>query len=296
MVELIEGIPRAFISYSWDDEEHRRWVAALGARLRGDGVDLVLDEWHLHPGDQAPAFMEGAIRSADFVLIICTPNYRQKSDGRRGGVGYEGNVITAEMLTSGNDRKFIPVLRRGEWSEVAASWLMGKIYVDLRGNPYSEESYLVLLNSIFRRLPKPPPIGAPKPDISDPQASMVRIERERLYGDLLNAAVRVSEETIKKRHLIKSGDAAAKKLLTSEVEPELKRQAARCLDLVNRALLVGSEAIQEAVKNVARHVLIWQIAALHPDGDNIHEQQFREFNTESIPRLRDAVREELARL
>jgi TIR domain len=85
--DLIKEIPKAFISYSWDNESHKRWVIELGTRLRGDGVDLILDEWHLHPGDQAPAFMERAIRESDFVLIICTPGYKRRADSRQGGVG-----------------------------------------------------------------------------------------------------------------------------------------------------------------------------------------------------------------
>ena len=61
--------PKVFISYSWDSESHRAWVRALGARLRSDGVDVTLDQWHVGPGDQLPEFMERAIRENDFVLL-----------------------------------------------------------------------------------------------------------------------------------------------------------------------------------------------------------------------------------
>lgn len=107
-------IPKAFISYSWDDEAHKEWVAELAATLRGDGVETILDQWHAVPGDQLPSFMEREIRENEYVLIICTPNYRLKSDERKGGVGYEGDIMTAEVHTLGNHRKFIPVLARGK--------------------------------------------------------------------------------------------------------------------------------------------------------------------------------------
>ena len=100
--------PRAFVSYSWDDDSHKKWVADLATALRSDGVDTTLDQWHTVPGDQLPAFMEKEIRENDYVLIICTPNYRLKSDERQGGVGYEGDIMTAEVHTQGNHRKFIP--------------------------------------------------------------------------------------------------------------------------------------------------------------------------------------------
>jgi hypothetical protein len=116
--------PKVFISYSWDSESHRAWVRALGARLRSDGVDVTLDQWHVGPGDQLPEFMERAIRENDFVLIICMTKYKTKSERRSGGVGYEGDVMTGEVFVHGYNRKFIPVLREGEWSEAAPSWLL----------------------------------------------------------------------------------------------------------------------------------------------------------------------------
>ena len=75
--------------------------------------------------------MEREIQQNDYVLIICTPKYRKKSDERTGGVGYEGDIMTGEVHTQGNHRKFIPVLARGEWMESAPSWLRGKYSVDL---------------------------------------------------------------------------------------------------------------------------------------------------------------------
>ena len=57
--------PRAFISYSWDDDSHKQWVADLATDLRNDGVDAKLDQWHAVPGDQLPVFMEREIREND---------------------------------------------------------------------------------------------------------------------------------------------------------------------------------------------------------------------------------------
>ncbi len=96
MTETIK-IPKTFISYSWDNEDHKTWIRELAERLRRDGIDVMLDQWHLVPGDQMPEFMERAVRDNDFVLIVCTPNYKQKSDQRAGGVGYEGNIKTSDL-------------------------------------------------------------------------------------------------------------------------------------------------------------------------------------------------------
>lgn len=90
-----ERMRSAFISYSWDDEPHRDWVRRLAERLRADGVDVSIDRWGTAPGDQLPAYMEKAIRDNQFVAIICTPRYKRRSDAREGGVGYEGDIMTA---------------------------------------------------------------------------------------------------------------------------------------------------------------------------------------------------------
>ncbi|MCX5971931.1 MAG: toll/interleukin-1 receptor domain-containing protein [Coprothermobacterota bacterium] len=151
---------KAFMSYSWDDDAHREWVRSLAERLRGDGVETILDQWALVPGDQLPKFMEEAVRQSDYVLIICTARYKERSDNRIGGVGYEGDIMTAEVLNTQNPRKFIPILRQSPWKRAAPSWLLGKYYVDLSETPYSEKKYGDVLTTLLGTREAPPPIGS----------------------------------------------------------------------------------------------------------------------------------------
>jgi hypothetical protein len=139
--------PKVFISYSWDDEDHKEWVEKFASCLKKDGIHVILDQWNVVPGDQLPAFMERAVKHSKYVLCLCTPGYKKKSEKRRGGVGYEGHIITAEMF-DGNQRKFIPILRNGEWKKAAPSWMSGKVYIDLRGNPYDVKDYQALLMTL----------------------------------------------------------------------------------------------------------------------------------------------------
>jgi hypothetical protein len=101
------------------------------------------------------------IRDNDHVIIVCTPTYKAKSEGRTGGVGYEGDIITAEVFTKRNDRKFIPVLGRGICAESAPSWLNGKRYVDLSDLGRFEAHYQELRETICGTSPQPPPLGPP---------------------------------------------------------------------------------------------------------------------------------------
>ena len=150
--------PKAFVSYSWDDDGHKKWVADLAATLRGDGVDVTLDQWNIVLGDQLTSFMEKEIRDNDYVLIICTPSYRMKSDQRKGGVGYEGDIMTAEVLTKGNHRKFIPILARGSWQYSAPSWLKGKVYVDLSTEKNFDVNYSDLTATLHGTRQAAPPL------------------------------------------------------------------------------------------------------------------------------------------
>lgn len=148
--------PKVFISYAWEDEPHKLWVKNFADRLLADGVDTYLDQYDLSLGARLPQYMETSIADADFVLVICTPTYKDKSDKRKGGVGYEGHIISAELLTQGNEKKFIPVIRKGTTRSSLPSCLAGKLSVNLSdGNQY-EEHYQDLLSTLLGVKQKPP--------------------------------------------------------------------------------------------------------------------------------------------
>jgi len=94
-------MPKVFISYSWEDEAHKEWVRSLADSLLANGIDAILDQYDLSLGDRLPQFMEQSIANSDYVLIICTPTYKKKSDTRNGGVGYEGHIISGEFTYFG---------------------------------------------------------------------------------------------------------------------------------------------------------------------------------------------------
>lgn len=182
------NVPKTFISYSWDNEEHKKRVASIATRLRGDGVEVILDQWDVVPGDQLPEFMEREIRENDYILIMCTPKYKVKSDAREGGVGYEGDIMTAEVFSKGNNRKFIPVLVSGTWDASAPSWLVGKYYIDLSNDAHFERGYQDLITTIHGQRPKAPPIGK-KPDLTENVVSgqqKPKIEEIKIEGVIVD--------------------------------------------------------------------------------------------------------------
>jgi TIR domain len=140
-------VPRVFISYSCDDVGHKEWVKQLATRMRADGIDVTLGLSYSSHDDKLLALMERAIRERDFVIAICTPLFKERSEASAGGVGFEGDIMTSLASSSGDKRKFIPVLRRGRWTEAAPTWLFGRRKIDLSEDPYSESEYNELLRT-----------------------------------------------------------------------------------------------------------------------------------------------------
>jgi len=162
-------VPKVFLSYSHEEPEHDSWVLELSASLRKNGVDAALDQWDLRPGQDTTLFMESQIRDSDFVVLVCTPMYAQKSNIPRGGVGYEKNIISAEMLQSQDLRpKFIPVLRKGDFQTALPTYLGSKYGIDFRTSRDQPEALDELLRAIHEVPPSSkPPIGPnpfPKPE------------------------------------------------------------------------------------------------------------------------------------
>lgn len=151
--------PTAFITYSWDDQIHKDWVKFLATKLLGNGIKVILDVWEAIPGDQLPKFMEKSIRENDFVIIICTPNYKLKSDNRTGGVGYEGDIMTGEAFVDGQIGKFIPILKLGSPQDSLPSWLKGKYYIDFRTEDSFDNAYYDLISTLHGEREIAPKLG-----------------------------------------------------------------------------------------------------------------------------------------
>lgn len=148
--------PRVFISYSWDNNEHTSWVKKLADKLLEKGVIVILDQYDLKPGDRLPKFMEEEIVKADYVLIICTKKYKEKADNRTNGVGYEGNIISGELYSKNNEKKFIPIVRQDEYNKVMPIFLIGKLAHHLTGELDIENiEFKKLLFTLFNKEVKP---------------------------------------------------------------------------------------------------------------------------------------------
>lgn len=152
--------PRVFISYSHDSAEHKGWVLDFATTLRNRGIDIVLDQWDLRPGDDLPHFMEMELARCDYVIIVCSETYVDKANAGEGGVGYEKMIVTASLLTRIDNNKIIPVVRQSS-GPVLPTFLRSKLYVNFSNDSEVEYSLDELLRALLNApLFEKPEIGA----------------------------------------------------------------------------------------------------------------------------------------
>ncbi len=152
--------PKVFISYSHDSPEHKRWVSELGAKLRHNGVDAILDQWDLGPGDDVTQFMERGIVDSDRVLVVCTEQYVRKASAGEGGVGYERMIVTAQLVQDLGTDKFIPVIRQASGKEKTPTFLGTRVYIDFRNDSQFESEFDKLIHELHRvPVIEKPPLG-----------------------------------------------------------------------------------------------------------------------------------------
>jgi hypothetical protein len=162
-------MPKVLISYSHDDDPHKKWVELLAIQLREDGIDATIDEWELNGGKSVPHFMEKEASASDIVIAICTDKYNYKADHRVGGVGYETQLFSAQNMKDIKKNKVIPVVRNVTSKLKTPVFLDGMKYFDMSVDEKYEEIYLMLYNDIVNlhiNKSAKPPLGS-RIDIAD---------------------------------------------------------------------------------------------------------------------------------
>lgn len=155
--------PKVFISYSWHPKENQIRVQQLAERLSSDGVHVIIDIWDLQDGQDKNKFMEQMVANPEVkkVLLICTKEYAEKANTRKGGVGIESTIVSEEIYSNADQTKFIPVVYEYENDKPCVPvFAKSRVFIDLSSDEKFEGSYDQLLRDIYD---KPrfqrPPIG-----------------------------------------------------------------------------------------------------------------------------------------
>lgn len=152
--------PTVFISYSHDSQTHKNWVLQLATRLRGNGVNAILDQWNLKLGSDLPSFMERGLSQANRVICVCSGNYVKKANEGIKGTGYEKRIMTSELIEDQNTAWIIPLIKNNPSSKKVPIFLKGRLYIDFEDAALYEAKYEQLLRDLLNEPVLPiPPIG-----------------------------------------------------------------------------------------------------------------------------------------
>ena len=90
-------VPRVFVCYAHDSEEHKLLVRAFVEFLIVNGIDAHMDSWNQHERRDWQLWATGQIKAADFVLVIASPKCRRVGDGENEPDEHRG--LRSEMNT-----------------------------------------------------------------------------------------------------------------------------------------------------------------------------------------------------
>jgi hypothetical protein len=150
---MIEENPKLFISYSWSNPEHEKWVINLASELVENGVDVIFDKWDLKEGQDANVFMERMVTDPEIkkVIIVCDQIYAQKADRRRGGVGTETQIISPAIYSKADQNKFVAVLSEKDenGNPHLPTYYKSRKYIDLSDNDRYGSNFEQLIRWIY---------------------------------------------------------------------------------------------------------------------------------------------------
>lgn len=160
MEQIEEVPPQVFVSYSHDSEEHKNWVIQLATRLRLNGVNIILDAWNTKLGSDLAFFMEQGLSNSKRVICVCSDSYLTKSNIGKGGVGYEKQIMTSELIVDQNTNWVIPLIVNNTSNKKTPTFLGARKYISFEDPKLYESKYEELLRDILDEPVLPiPPIG-----------------------------------------------------------------------------------------------------------------------------------------
>ena len=182
--------PKLFVSYSWSSDAHVAWVIDLATQLREAGVDVILDKWDLKEGHDANAFMERMVTDPEVkkVALICDRAYVEKTDKRRGGVGTEAQIISAEVYAKVDQNKFVAVIaeKEDDRQPYRPTYYKSRIYIDLSDPDAYAKNLEQLLRWVYDKpLHEKPALGKPPAFLED--APGPRLGTTVLFQRAINA-------------------------------------------------------------------------------------------------------------
>ncbi|MGH6671213.1 MAG: TIR domain-containing protein [Xanthobacteraceae bacterium] len=193
--------PKAFVSSCWSSLAHEQWVIALATQLRENGVDVILDKWDLKEGHDAVVFMERMVTDPEIrkVVVVLDRLYAEKADGRKGGVGTETQIISAEVYKKADQDKFVGVIaeKGTDGTPFLPTYYKSRIYIDLSDSDSYANNFDQLLRWIFDEpLHRKPDLGRQPEFLKEDAITFGTQSRARRAVELLRVSAQGAQGAV----------------------------------------------------------------------------------------------------
>ena len=123
--------PWVFVTYAHDSEQHKDQVREFATFLRKKiGLDVKLDQWDDNWRRDWSAWALENLIDADFIVVIASPDYKRRADGKAPpeegrGAQFEASIIRDHMTKNlaAEVRRVLPVVLPGRTVEDVPTFL-----------------------------------------------------------------------------------------------------------------------------------------------------------------------------
>ncbi len=146
-----EKAPSCFISYAWGEYEQEQWVVRLANDLANAGLDVILDRWENAEIGANIARFVSRIKEADEVIVVGTPDYKQKCLNPYGAVvAAELDLIHQRLLGTEEQKRTVrPVLLKGDDEDSFPPLMVRRVYADFRRDEHYFTTLFDMIVTLF---------------------------------------------------------------------------------------------------------------------------------------------------
>lgn len=144
------SISSVFISYKFPENKTLHEKIIEIARLLGRTCPHVhFDGSSLRPGENIHSWERRCATESAFVLVLCTPDYAERTVSGTGGVGREFAIIATRVQKHIDAHGVVPILLDGDEDAAIPSPLKNLKYIDFRHKDWTKAAFSRLLDVLF---------------------------------------------------------------------------------------------------------------------------------------------------
>jgi len=137
-----------FISYCWDNEDHKDKVLSFVNKLRKDGYNADVDR-NISQNESAVDFnqmMHQSLTNSEKVIVVLSEKYKTKADNFEGGVGNEYRMMLADIVHNKNKYILVSLSDLKNIEDITPLGFRGRKVLNLSKKEGFNELYSMLSN------------------------------------------------------------------------------------------------------------------------------------------------------